>query len=133
MADSLWNERTFQLLNIVDDFNREVLHIEADTSQPTARLIRCLEMLKLTKGLPKMKRVDNCPELISATPNTSCRENNITPTFYPTGKAYANSLCRILQRQYQTRTVKHVPVPNARRSTSTGRDLETGLQREQAS
>jgi putative transposase len=57
MADSLWNGRTFRLLNIVDDFNREVLHIEADTSLPTARLIRCLEMLKLTKGLPKMIRI----------------------------------------------------------------------------
>jgi hypothetical protein len=34
------------LLNIVDDYNREVLHIETDTSLPTIRLIRALEYLK---------------------------------------------------------------------------------------
>ena len=90
MADSLWNGRTFRLLNIVDDFNREVLHIEADTSLPTARLIRCLEMLKLTKGLPKMIRVDNGPELISAALDTWCKENNITLIFIQPGKPMQN-------------------------------------------
>jgi putative transposase len=90
MADSLWNGRTFRLLNIVDDFNQEVLHIEADTSLPTARLIRCLEMLKLTKGLPKMIRVDNGPELISAALDTWCKENNITLIFIQPGKPMQN-------------------------------------------
>ncbi|MFX8785968.1 IS3 family transposase, partial [Acinetobacter baumannii] len=45
MSDALWNGRKFRLLNIVDDYNREVLHIEADTSLPTIRLIRSLEYL----------------------------------------------------------------------------------------
>jgi len=31
MSDALWDGRTFRLLNIVDDFNREVLHMEAGT------------------------------------------------------------------------------------------------------
>jgi putative transposase len=77
MADSLWNGRTFRLLNIVDDFNRKVLHIEADTSLPTARLIRRLEMLNMTRGLPSMIRLDNGPELISAALDTWCKEHNI--------------------------------------------------------
>ena len=42
MSDSLWDGRQFRLLNIIDDYNREVLHIEADTSLPTTRLIRVL-------------------------------------------------------------------------------------------
>jgi putative transposase len=39
MSDSLWDGRKYRLLNIVDDYNRQVLHIEADTSLPTAKLI----------------------------------------------------------------------------------------------
>lgn len=91
MADSLWNGRTFRLLNIVDDFNREVLHIESDTSLPTARLIRCLEMLKELRGLPKMIRVDNGPELISASLDAWCKENSITLLFIQPGKPTQNS------------------------------------------
>lgn len=65
MSDSLWNGRKFRLLNIVDDYNREVLHIETDTSLPTVRLIRCLEYLREFRGLPKRIKVDNGPEFIS--------------------------------------------------------------------
>ena len=32
MNDTLWDGRKFRLLNIIDDYNREVLAIEADTS-----------------------------------------------------------------------------------------------------
>jgi putative transposase len=90
MVDSLWNGRTFRLLNIVDDYNREVLHIEIDTSLPTARLIRCLEMLKAMGKLPRMIRVDNGPELISAALDAWCRENGITLVFIQPGKPMQN-------------------------------------------
>lgn len=65
MSDTLWNGRRFRLLNIIDDYNREVLHIETDLSLPTLRLIRVLEYLQEFRGLPKMIRVDNGPEFIS--------------------------------------------------------------------
>ena len=59
MSDSLWDGRKVRLLNILDDCNRELLWIEADTSLPTLRVIRVLEALKEFRGLPKMIRVDN--------------------------------------------------------------------------
>jgi putative transposase len=42
MSDSLSNGRTFRTLNIIDDFNREALWIEVDTSLPAERLVRCV-------------------------------------------------------------------------------------------
>jgi putative transposase len=69
MSDALWNGRKFRLLNIVDDYNGEVLHIEADTSLPTLRLIRCLEYLKECRGLPKMIRVDNDRSMLMYLPH----------------------------------------------------------------
>lgn len=65
MSDSLWDGRKFRLLNIIDDYNREVLSIEDDTSLPAMRVIRTLERLKETRGLPEMLRADNGPEFIS--------------------------------------------------------------------
>ncbi|NIR52410.1 IS3 family transposase, partial [candidate division KSB1 bacterium] len=62
MHDSLWDGRSFRLLNVIDDYNRQVLHIESDTSLPALRVIRVLSQLSETRGLPNMIRVDNGPE-----------------------------------------------------------------------
>jgi putative transposase len=91
MSDSLWDGRKFRLLNIVDDYNREVLHIEADTSLPTVRLIRALEYLKEFRGLPRMIRVDNGPEFISAQLDEWCRRHKITLVFIQPGKPMQNA------------------------------------------
>lgn len=90
MNDSLWDGRRFRLLNIVDDYNREVLHIEVDTSLPTMRLIRSLEYLKEFRGLPQMIRVDNGPEFISAQLDTWCKDHKITLVFIQPGKPMQN-------------------------------------------
>ncbi len=37
MHDTLWDGRTYRLLNVIDDYNREVLAIEVDTSLPALR------------------------------------------------------------------------------------------------
>ena len=37
MADALWSGRRFRTFNVLDDFNREALRIEVDTSLPAAR------------------------------------------------------------------------------------------------
>lgn len=90
MSDTLWNGRCFRLLNIIDDYNREVLHIESDSSLPTLRLIRVLEYLKEFRGLPQMIRVDNGPEFISHKLDMWCRENKITLAFIQPGKPMQN-------------------------------------------
>jgi putative transposase len=90
MSDALWDGRKFRLLNIIDDFNREVLHIESDLSLPALRVIRVLEFLKETRGLPEMIRVDNGPEFISHQLDCWCKQNRITLVFIQPGKPMQN-------------------------------------------
>lgn len=90
MSDSLWDGRKFRLLNIVDDFNRQVLALEADISLPALRVIRVLEYLKEFRGLPKMIRVDNGPEFISHVLDEWCRKEHISLTYIQPGKPMQN-------------------------------------------
>ena len=90
MSDTLWDGRRFRLLNIIDDYNREILHIESDLSLPTVRLIRVLEYLKEFRGLPQTIRVDNGPEFISHKLDIWCRENKIALAFIQPGKPMQN-------------------------------------------
>lgn len=90
MNDTLWDGRRFRLLNIIDDYNREILHIESDLSLPTVRLIRVLEYLKEFRGLPPMIRVDNGPEFISHHLNKWCTEHHISIAFIEPGKPMQN-------------------------------------------
>jgi len=91
MSDTLWDGRKYRLLNIVDDYNRELLHIEADLSLPTLRVIRVLEYLKEFRGLPKIIRVDNGPEFISHKLDGWCKQNKITLVFIQPGKPMQNA------------------------------------------
>jgi putative transposase len=52
MSDRLVDGRRFRLLNIMDDFNRESLAIEVDTSLRSFRVIRVLEKLIEQRGTP---------------------------------------------------------------------------------
>ena len=65
MHDQLQNGRSFRLFNVIDDFNREGLTIEADFSLPAERVIRSLEQVIEWRGKPESIRCDNGPEYIS--------------------------------------------------------------------
>ena len=91
MHDSLWDGRTYRLLNILDDYNREVLAIEVDTSLPAQRLIRVLEQLKAQRPLPKMIRVDNGPEFVSTKLDHWCKVHKVTLTYIEPGKPNQNA------------------------------------------
>jgi putative transposase len=65
MTDALSSGRRFRMLNIVDDYTRECLAIEVDTSLGGLRVVRVLEELKQRRGLPRQIRSDNGPEFVS--------------------------------------------------------------------
>jgi putative transposase len=90
MTDSLVDGRRFRLLNIIDDYNRESLAIEIDTSLPARRVIRVLECLIAYRGKPCNIRVDNGPEFISEKLQQWCTENRITLLYIQPGKPMQN-------------------------------------------
>lgn len=52
MSDSLASGRKYRLFNVIDDFNRESLAIESDTSLPARRVIRVLDRIVGQRGKP---------------------------------------------------------------------------------
>ena len=66
MSDALYVGSRFRAFTVIDDFNREVVAIEIDTSLTARRLIRVFERLQATRGLPAVLRVDNGPEFLSS-------------------------------------------------------------------
>ena len=91
MSDALVDGRKFRLLNILDDFNRESLAIEADSSLPSLRVIRVLEDLLNQRGKPANIRVDNGPEFISHKLEEWCNKHRITLQFIQPGKPMQNA------------------------------------------
>ncbi len=64
VADTLAHGRTFRVLTIIDEHTRECLAIETDTSLPGLRVIRTLERVSQTRGLPDEIHVDHGPEFV---------------------------------------------------------------------
>jgi putative transposase len=81
MSDRLVDGRRFRLLNIIDDYNRESLWIEVDTSLPSPRVIRVLERLVEMRGKPNRIKVDNGPEFVSDRLQLWCEERGIQLQF----------------------------------------------------
>lgn len=91
MCDSLVDGRRFRLLNIIDDYNRESLAIEIDTSLPALRVIRTLQRLIEMRNKPQTIRVDNGPEFISENCNN--------------GVMISKSVCSLFNQANQCRMV----------------------------
>src|SRR5690625_7198934 len=77
--------------------------VQADTSLPSLRVIRVLERLEESRGLPEMIRVDNGPEFISHKLDEWCRKRGITIAFIqpgkPTQNAYVERLNGTIRRE----------------------------------
>jgi putative transposase len=101
MSDSLSNGRTFRTLNVIDDFNREALWIEVDTSLPAERVVRVLEQLLFWRGKPTRIRMDNGPELISQRLACWAQEHHIDLLHIQPGKPAQNAYIERFNRTFR--------------------------------
>ena len=63
--DQLATGQRFRTFTVVDNFTRECLALEVDTSLPSLRVIRVLEQIAEHRALPQVIRTDNGPEFTS--------------------------------------------------------------------
>ena len=101
MSDALSNGRTFRTLNVIDDYNREALWIEVDTSLPAEQVVRVLEQLLDWRGKPARIRMDNGPELISQRLESWAQEKHIELLHIQPGKPAQNAYIERFNRTYR--------------------------------
>jgi len=101
MSDALYAGRRFRTFNVIDDFNREALAVEIDTSITGGRLIRVFEYLQAWRGLPETLRVDNGPEFISAEFVAWAEEAGMTIRYIQPGKPNQNAYIERFNRTYR--------------------------------
>ncbi len=91
MHDQLCTGRSYQLFNMIDDFNREGLGIEVDFSLPAERVIRSLEQIIEWRGKPQTIRCDNGPEYISKRLQTWAESKGIELEYIQPGQPQQNA------------------------------------------
>lgn len=101
MVDALWNGRRFRTFNVLDDYNREALRIEVDTSLPATRVVRALNELIEVRGKPTTIRLDNGPELISHELAKWAADQHITLQFIQKGRPTQNAYIERFNRTYR--------------------------------
>ena len=91
MHDQLEDGRSYRLLNILDDCNREGLAIEAGLSLPAERVIRALDQVIEWRGKPYRIRCDNGPEYISVKLADWSKKNQVELLFIQPGNPQQNA------------------------------------------
>ncbi len=91
MHDKLQDGRSFRLLNVIDDYNREGLAIEVDFSLSSERVIRTLEQIMEWRGAPRAIRCDNGPEYISHRLQAWAEKQGIRLEYIQPGKPQQNA------------------------------------------
>jgi putative transposase len=87
----LTDGRRFRTLNVLDDYNRELLGVEIDFSLPASRVVQLLTRLAECHGCPAQLRTDNGPEFISAKLSEWCEQQVIMLHWIQPGKPTQNA------------------------------------------
>jgi putative transposase len=101
MQDSLLTGRKFRTFNVMDDYNREALAVEIDTSLPSLRVIRTLEQIIDQRGKPQKIRMDNGPEFISKEFELWCNMHGIGLQYIQPGRPMQNGLIERFNGTYR--------------------------------
>jgi putative transposase len=91
VSDSLCTGRRFRALTVLDDFSRECLAIEVDTSIGGIRVVNTLERLAELRGLPEVITVDNGPEFAGRALDEWAFRKGVKLNFIRPGKPVENA------------------------------------------
>ncbi len=91
MHDTLRTGRKIRTLNVVDDFTRECLAIEVDTSISGHRVARVLDVVAQHRGYPETLVMDNGTELTSLAMLIWARDRHVRLHYIAPGKPTQNA------------------------------------------
>jgi putative transposase len=91
VLDALADGRVFRTLNVVDDFTRECLAIEVDTSLGGERVARVLDRICEDRGRPATVVTDNGPEFTSRALDGWAYDRGVKLHFIQPGKPVQNA------------------------------------------
>jgi putative transposase len=91
VSDGLGDGRKFRSLNIGDDYSRECVATEVDTSIPGGRVVRVLDRLGDLRGLPEVLVTDNGPEFAGQALDVWAYERGVKLHFIQPGKPIQNA------------------------------------------
>lgn len=101
MLDALACGRPFRTFNILEDFNREAIHIEVDTSITSARLVRIFERIAQERALPQVLRTDNGPEFLGEAFVQWAKAHGMAIQYIQPGKPNQNAYIERFNRTYR--------------------------------
>ena len=101
VSDTLYGGQQFRTFNLVDDFNREGLVIEIDTSLSAERITRVLDQVVSWRGCPTKIRSDNGPEFIAEKTKKWAEKKGIKWDFIKPGKPTQNAFIERFNRTYR--------------------------------
>jgi putative transposase len=101
MSDALEDGRRLRTFNVIDDYNRQCLGIQAGISMPSNRVTRILDEIIETYGKPHALRCDNGPEFISFHIQQWAEDNGIELKYIQPGKPNQNGFIERFNRTYR--------------------------------
>ncbi len=91
MADTLFDGRRLWTFPMVDNYTRECLAIDVGQNLKAGDVVRVLEQLRITRGVPKTIKVDNGSEFISKLMDKWAYENGVALDFSRPGTPTDNA------------------------------------------
>jgi putative transposase len=119
VRDTLASGRVFRALTLVDTCTRECLTIEVDVSLSGERVVRVLEQLRVSRGLPARISCDNGPEFRSRALDAWAYHHHVALHFIQPGKPVQNAYIESFNGRLRQECLNQhwfLSLPDARRT-----------------